>query len=100
MRISPDEMVFFEYGFVKINFTIITTWAVMLLLVLSSMAITRKLVINTKISRWQSILEMIVTGITEQIEEVGLKKSKLYRISWNLVFISFYLESAHHFTNL
>ncbi len=78
MRISPDEMVFFEYGFVKINFTIVTTWAIMLFMVIGSILVTRKLVIKTKISRWQSILEMVVTGIKEQIEEVGLHKSKTY----------------------
>ena len=78
MRISPDEMVFFEYGFVKINFTIVITWAIMLFMVIGSILVTRKLVIKTKISRWQSILEMVVTGIKEQIEEVGLHKSKTY----------------------
>ena len=78
MRISPDEMVFFEYGIVKINFTIVTTWAIMLFMVIGSILVTRKLVIKTKISRWQSILEMVVTGIKEQIEEVGLHKSKTY----------------------
>ena len=78
MRISPDEIVFFEYGFVKINFTIVTTWAIMLFMVIGSFVITRKLVIETKISRWQSILEMILIGIKGQIEEVGLHKSKSY----------------------
>ena len=78
MRISPDEMVFFEYGFVKINFTIVITWAIMLFMVIGSILVTRKLVIKTKISRWQSILEMVVTGIKVQIEEVGLHKSKTY----------------------
>ncbi len=78
MRISPDEIVFFEYGFVKINFTIVTTWALMLFMVIGSFVITRKLVIETKISRWQSILEMILIGIKGQIEEVGLHKSKSY----------------------
>ena len=78
MRISPDEMVFFEYGFVKINFTIVITWAIMLFMVIGSILVTRKLIIKTRISRWQSILEMVVTGIKEQIEEVGLHKSKTY----------------------
>ena len=78
MRISPDEMVLFEYGLVKINFTIVTTWVIMLFMVIGSQWITKKMVIETRISRWQSILEMIVIGIKEQIEEVGLHKSKTY----------------------
>ena len=78
MRISPDDVVIFEYGFVKLNSTIVTTWALMVFMVLGSLFITRNLVIRTKISRWQSILEMIVIGIKKQIEEVGLHKSERY----------------------
>jgi F-type H+-transporting ATPase subunit a len=78
MRISPDDVVLFEYGFVKLNATIVTTWAVMLFMVIGSIIITRKLVISSKISRWQSILEMIVIGIKKQIEEVGLHKAETY----------------------
>ena len=78
MRISPDDAVLFEYGIVKLNFTIVITWAVMLFMVIGSVCITRKLVIATKVSRWQSILEMIVAGIRNQIEEIGLHKSKSY----------------------
>ena len=76
MRISPDDVVLFEFGFVKLNLTIVYTWALMLLMVIGSMFITRKLVVATKISRWQSILEMIVIGIKKQIEEVGLTQSR------------------------
>jgi F-type H+-transporting ATPase subunit a len=78
MRISPDDVVLFEYGFVKLNVTIVTTWALMVFMVIGSIIITRKLVISTKISRWQSILEMIVIGIKKQIEEAGLHKAETY----------------------
>lgn len=78
MRISPDDIVLFEYGFVKLNATIVTTWILMLVMVIGSISITRKLVIGTKISRWQSTLEIIVIGIKNQIEEVGLHKSETY----------------------
>ena len=78
MRISPDDIVFFERGFVKINATIVYTWAIILLLVLGSYLITRKLSVGQKISRWQHILEMIVMGIRSQIEEVGLSKAMKY----------------------
>jgi len=78
MRISPDDVVLFEYGIVKLNLTIATTWALMLFMVIGSACITRKLVIATKIPKWQSILEMIVIGIKRQIEEVGLYKAEQY----------------------
>ncbi|MDP4209103.1 MAG: F0F1 ATP synthase subunit A [Bacteroidota bacterium] len=78
MRISPDDIVFFQHGFVKLNVTIAITWLLMAILVVGSKLITRKLSTDIKISRWQCILEMIVTGIKNQIEEVGLAKSGKY----------------------
>ena len=32
MRLSPDEMIFWQHGFVKLNATIVFTWALMLVL--------------------------------------------------------------------
>lgn len=78
MKLSPDESVFWQYGFITINLTIVTTWALMLVLVVGSFFITRKLKTGIQISRWQSILEMIVLGINGQIKEIGLTSSKEY----------------------
>lgn len=78
MKLSPDQTVFWQYGFVTVNLTLVTTWGVMILLVISATLITRKLKTDIKISRWQCFLEMIVTGINQQIEEVGLKKPEEY----------------------
>ena len=33
MRLSPDEMIFWKHGFINLNLTIVTTWALMLVLV-------------------------------------------------------------------
>lgn len=35
MKISPDELIFWQYGFVKINGTLVFTWLLMALLVLA-----------------------------------------------------------------
>ncbi|MBK8490874.1 MAG: F0F1 ATP synthase subunit A [Saprospirales bacterium] len=78
MKLSPDETVFWQYGFITINLTIVTTWALMLVLVVASALITRKLKSGIHISRWQCILEMLVTGINEQIEAVGLPQPRQY----------------------
>ncbi|CAN5433315.1 F0F1 ATP synthase subunit A [soil metagenome] len=78
MPLSPDEMVFWRYGFVKLNGTIVFTWAVMLLLTVGSALITRKLSTDLKRARWQCFLEIVVTGIVKQIEEVGLPHPKKY----------------------
>jgi F-type H+-transporting ATPase subunit a len=78
MRLSPDETILWQYGFISINATIVWTWVIMLLLVVISVVITRKLRTDIRISRWQCILEMIVKGINQQIEEVGLKQPEKY----------------------
>ena len=78
MRLSPDEMIFWQYGFFKLNATIVFTWALMLLLVLGAVLITRNLSIGLKRARWQNILEIIVTTIVTQIDEVGLRRPKEY----------------------
>jgi len=78
MRISPDQKIFWEYGFVNINLTIITTWVIMIVLVFGAWLITRNLKPEIKTSRWQSILEMIVLMIRDQIKEVGLNKPDKY----------------------
>lgn len=78
MNLSPDETVFWQYGFITINLTIITTWGLMLVMVIFSRLITRNLKADIHISRWQGILEIIVTGMKNQIKEVGLNKPEQY----------------------
>jgi len=78
MRLSPDELIFWQYGFVKLNATIVFTWGLMFVLAVGSRVITRKLSMDLKRSRWQNLLEIIVTGIEKQIEEVGLSQPQKY----------------------
>ena len=78
MRLSPDEMIFWQHGFIKLNATIVFTWGLMLVLAVGSKLITRKLTTEHTRSRWQNLLEIVVTGIAKQIEEVGLQNPKKY----------------------
>lgn len=78
MRISPDQLVFWRYGLIELNLTIVTTWALMLVMSFGAMLITRNLKIEGRISRWQLCLEIIVTTIQKQIAEVGLTHPKRY----------------------
>jgi len=78
MRLSPDEMIFWQHGFFKLNGTIAFTWALMLVLAAGSKLITSKLSMNLERARWQNLLEIIVTGIEKQIEEVGLSHPEKY----------------------
>jgi F-type H+-transporting ATPase subunit a len=78
MHLSPDQMIFWQYGFLKLNATIAFTWALMLLLAIGSLLITRNLSVDLERSRWQNLLEIIVTGIQGQIKEVGLARPEKY----------------------
>ena len=78
MRLSPDQMIFWQRGVLKLNGTIAFTWGLMLVLAVGSKLITRKLSTDQNRSRWQNFLEIIVTGIEKQIEEVGLPHPEKY----------------------
>ena len=71
MEISPDTWVLYEWRGLRLNATIVFTWAVMALLVLVSWAITARLSEGETVSRWQVMLEVVVTTIRDQIDEVG-----------------------------
>lgn len=72
--IDPDQYILWEYGFLKLNLTILTTWALMAVLVIGSWLITRSLSTGIRISRWQSMLEIVILGIKKQISDVGIPK--------------------------
>ncbi|WP_213953418.1 F0F1 ATP synthase subunit A [Variovorax sp. dw_954] len=78
MRLSPDQWIFWQHGFVKLNATIVFTWALMLVLVAGSALVTRRLGSGRQLSRWQCLLEIVVTGIAGQIREVGLSEPGKY----------------------
>jgi F-type H+-transporting ATPase subunit a len=78
MHLSPDEIILWQSGIFKVNATIAYTWGLMCLLALGSKLITRKLSNGLQRSRWQNLLEIIVSGIVNQIEEVGLSQPEKY----------------------
>jgi F-type H+-transporting ATPase subunit a len=78
MEISPDSWILYEWRGWQLNATIVFTWAVMALLVLGSWAITARLSESETVSRWQVMLEVIVTGIRDQIEEIGADDPERY----------------------
>ncbi len=78
MHLSTDEMIFWQHGIVKLNGTIVFTWGLMLVLAVGSKIITRKLSTGLTHSRWQNLVEIVVTSIQKQIEEVGLSQPQKY----------------------
>lgn len=91
MRLSTDDIVFWQHGFLKINATLVWTWVLMLVLAIGARLITRKLSSDTRISRWQSVLEILVSGMMKQVKEIGLPHPEKYIgfIGTIFVFIAF-----------
>lgn len=78
MRLSPDQIIFWQYGFFKLNATIVYTWGLMLILAIGSYLITRRLSRGLQRSHWQNLVEIVITGIEQQIKEVGLNQPRQY----------------------
>jgi F-type H+-transporting ATPase subunit a len=78
MKLSSDQTIFWHHGFITLNLTLVTTWIIMLILVIGSKLITRKLKAEVHISKWQCMLEIIVTGINNQIRDIGLSKPEKF----------------------
>ena len=78
MTISPDSLVLWSWGGVSLNATVAVTWAVMALLVLGSLAVTSRLSDGERLPPWQNLLEVIVSGIRDQIAEVGAEHPARY----------------------
>ncbi|MDP9044642.1 MAG: F0F1 ATP synthase subunit A [Pseudomonadota bacterium] len=78
MHLSPDEIVYWQFAGAKINATIAYTWALMGVLVVGSLLVTRRLTGADRRSRWQNLLEIVVTGLEGQIAEVGLREPRKY----------------------
>ena len=71
MRFSADAIILWQLGPIAINATIAFTWLIMLLLVVGSWWVTRRLSTGADISRWQNLLEVVVSAMRAQIREVS-----------------------------
>ena len=74
MKFSPDQYIYFDWGWGRLNATIVFTWFEMVLLVAGSWLVTRRLSSDVVISRWQNLLEILVSGIAGQIEAITRQK--------------------------
>ncbi len=93
MNLTSDQQIFWQYGFAKINGTIVTTWVMMIVLAIGAKLLTRRLLTAGKVSRWQTALEIIVTGIVKQIKEVGLLEPEKYLAFLGTLFLFVALSS-------
>jgi F-type H+-transporting ATPase subunit a len=78
MEFNPDNIIYWQWDFVKINATLVYSWAVILLLWISSWLITKNLTSGPGLSRWQNLLESIVSIIQDQIREASQQEPQKY----------------------
>jgi len=77
IAISPDAPIW-QWGPIIINRTILFTWVVMLMMTGIAWLVTRRLTTGTTIPRGQNVLEVLVTGLQDQIREVGDQEPQRY----------------------
>ena len=76
--ISPDQVVYWQWGPISLNATIVFTWGVMALVVIGALLITRNLSSEVRMSRWQNLLEILVDGMRSQIREISRQVPERY----------------------
>jgi F-type H+-transporting ATPase subunit a len=97
MIISPDQIIFYKWQFelfgkdmtFNLNMTLVGTWFVMLLIFIICRMVTKNLNDELKISKWQNVLEVLVTGTKSQVEDIMQRKpgNILYLIGTLFIFI-------------
>jgi F-type H+-transporting ATPase subunit a len=76
--ITSDTWVFWQWGWVSLNATIVFTWLVMGLLIVFAWLGTRRLTSETRFSRWQNLLEVLIDGMCGQIAEISQDNPRRY----------------------
>jgi len=71
MIISPDQTILLDLGVVKINATLVYTWLTIALLAGLARWATRSLSTTGELSPWQNLLEVLVEGVQNQIQDIA-----------------------------
>jgi len=78
MELTPDAIVFAAWGPVHLNATIVFTWAIDLLAVGLAWRVTSRLTTGVHVSRWQTLLELIVEAIRNQLAEIAPERPERF----------------------
>ena len=77
MRLSPDQIVYWQGEIIILNATLVFTWLIMGLMVLISGWITYQMKSSSQVSKVENFLEIIVQGILQQIQEIAPQESPM-----------------------
>jgi F-type H+-transporting ATPase subunit a len=91
MEISLDNWLLWQWGPIHLNATLAYTWLVMALLTCGSWLVTRHLVVDPPLSRWQNLLEAVIAIISDQIQQISQQPAGHFLpfIGTLFIFISF-----------
>lgn len=78
MHLGPDTIIIWKFGWFYLNETILASWGLIIFLVVAARLISRRVTADITISKWQNFLEIIVIGIKNQIQEIGIKPPERY----------------------
>ena len=78
MKYSPDQYILLDWGWGRINATLVFTWIIMALMAGGSWWISRRLTSSTTISGWQNLLEVLVKGMVDHIEEITHRRAHYF----------------------
>lgn len=67
MELTSDDIIFWRYGPLVLNGTLVYTWLVMLILAMGSWLLTRRLESESSPGRWQHMLEAGLVFLRDQI---------------------------------
>ncbi|MCP5198913.1 MAG: F0F1 ATP synthase subunit A [Gammaproteobacteria bacterium] len=96
MHLSPDDVVVWTAGAVRLTLTVVTTWGVMALLAAAAWLLGRRLAASTGLDPVQNALEILVGGLRDQIAAVGLRDAERYLPFVGTLFV--YIASANLLT--
>jgi F-type H+-transporting ATPase subunit a len=77
-QISPDQVILFRWGWFVINATLVYTWIVMGILVTGSVLVTRCLSSDRTLSRWQNLLEIVLSNVLSEIRQIDQEGAEKY----------------------
>lgn len=78
MQLSPDSIIFWQWGPLALNATMLYTWVVMALLIVGSHLATRSLSTESTMSDLQNALETLVTFVRDEIRGIMGRKPDSY----------------------
>lgn len=91
MELNIDDIIYWDWGFLKVNATLLFTWIIMTVLIGMGAFVAANLTSGTGISKRQALFESLVVFIVTQIEEATQQKADKYFpfISTLFLFITF-----------